>query len=136
MSIKSKVSIIGFSHISCLFLVRNDRKILNVKESHSKKLKELGLVAGLKSHDPDKVIANYSSYDLSDNEKNLLVKGLNFAVPPRKLNYADYLAAYELMFRDVKNLPVEDNILERIKVDLRKICFSSIDRCKFEDEIN
>ena len=81
MSIKSKVSIIDFSHILCL----------NVKEIHSKKLKELGLVAGLKSHDPDKVIANYSSYNLSDNEKKLLVNGLNFAVPPRKLNYADCL---------------------------------------------
>ena len=91
MSIKSKVSIIDFSHISCLFLVGNDKKILNAKEIHIKKLKELGLVAGLKSHDPDKVIANCSSYNLSDNEKKLLVKGLNFAVPPRKLNYADCL---------------------------------------------
>ena len=40
------------------------------------------------------------------------------------------------MFRDVKNLSVEDNILKRIKVDLKKICFSSIDRYEFEDEIN
>ena len=62
--------------------MRNDRQILNVKESHCKKLKELGLVAGLKTHDPDKVIANYSSYDLWDSEKKLLIKGLNFAVPP------------------------------------------------------
>ena len=101
----------------------NDKKILNVKEIHSKKLEELGMVAGLKSYDPEKVIANYSSYGLSDNEKKLLVKGLNFAVQPRKLNYADYLARYELMFRDVKNLSVEDNILERIKVDLKKYAF-------------
>ena len=58
MTIKSKVSIIDFSHIMCLFLVGNDKKILNVKEIHSKKLKELGMVAGLKSHDPDNVTAN------------------------------------------------------------------------------
>ena len=37
----------------------NDKKILNVKEIHSKKLKELQLVAGLKSHNSDKVIANF-----------------------------------------------------------------------------
>ena len=37
----------------------NDKKILNVKEFHSKKLKELGMVAGLKTQDLDKVIANY-----------------------------------------------------------------------------
>ena len=136
MSIKSKVSILDFSHISCLFLVGNDKKILNAKEIHIKKLKELELVAGLKSHDPDKIIANYSTCNLWDNEKKPLAKGLNFAVPPRKLNYADYLASYELMFRDVKNLCVEDNILERIKVYLKKICFSSLDRYKFEDKIN
>ena len=52
------------------------------------------------------------------------------------MNYADSLAAYELMIRDGKNLSVEDTIRERIKVDLRKICFSSLDRRKFEDEIN
>ena len=62
----------------------NDKKILNGKEIHSKKLKELGMITGLKSHDPDKAIANYSSCNLSDNEKKLLVKGLNFLVPSRK----------------------------------------------------
>ena len=39
MSIKSKVSIIDFSHIFCLFLVGNDKKILNIKEIYSKKIK-------------------------------------------------------------------------------------------------
>ena len=116
MTIKSKGSIIDFSHISCLFVVGNDKKILNVREFHRKNLKGLGMVAGLKSHDPDKIIANYSSYNLSDNEKKLLIKGLNFAFPPRKLNYADYLVPYELLFRDVKNLSVQDNILERLKL--------------------
>ena len=78
---------------------------------------------------------NYSSCSLSDNEKKL-VKGLNFAVPLRKLNYANYLAPYELLLRDVKNLSVEGNILARIKIDLKKICFSPLDRYKFEDKIN
>ena len=94
MTIKSKVSIIDLLHTSCLFLVGNDKKTLNVEESHSKKLKELGMVACLKSHDPDKVITNYSSYNLSNNEKNLLAEGLHLAVPRRMLNYADYLAPY------------------------------------------
>ena len=69
------------------------------------------MFAGLKSHVPDKDLANYSSFNLPDNEKNLLVKGLNFAVPPLKLKYVDYLAPYELLFRDIKNLSVKDNIL-------------------------
>ena len=81
------------------------------------------MVAGSKTHDPDKVI------------KKLFVKGLNFPVPPPKLNSAEYLAPYELMFRDVKNLSVEDDILDRIKIDLKKICISSLDRYKFEELI-
>ena len=48
----------------------------------------------------------------------------------------DYLAPYELIFRKVKNLSVEDNILEKIKFDLKKICFSSLARYTIEDKIN
>ena len=38
---------------------------------------------------------NHLSYQLSDIEKNVLAKGLNFALPPKKLNYTDYLRPYE-----------------------------------------
>ena len=93
----------------------NDKKIFKTKEIHSKKLKELGVNFTTKTHDPDKVIVNYSSYNLSDKEKNLLSKGLNFALPPKRLNYGDYLAPYELLFRDIKNLSADDYILERVQ---------------------
>ena len=33
--------------------------------------------------DPDKVIFNFSSYNLNDHEKSVLCKGLNFAIPPK-----------------------------------------------------
>ena len=36
MTIKSKVSVIDFSHISCPFLVGGDKKILNINEIHRK----------------------------------------------------------------------------------------------------
>ena len=37
------------------------------------------------SHDPQKVISSYSSHVLTESEKSLLWKELNFAIPPDKL---------------------------------------------------
>ena len=64
MSITSKKKnsllwIIDFAHICCLFLVGNDKKITKNKETHRKKLKNLGLVSPVRSHNPDKVIINH-----------------------------------------------------------------------------
>ena len=66
----------------------------------------MSLASQVRSHNPDKIIINHSSYQLSDVEKTILAKGLNFALPPKKLNYADYLTPYELLFRDIKKLSV------------------------------
>ena len=37
------------------------------------------------SHDPNKVIYIFSNYHLVDSDKSLLIKGLNFAIPPKKI---------------------------------------------------
>ena len=47
-------------------------------------------------HNSDEVIFNYSKISLSDMEKSLLVRGLRFSLPPKKLSYADYLTNFEL----------------------------------------
>ena len=57
-------------------------------------------------------------------------------MPPKKLNYADYLTPYELLFRDIKELSHDDSILERAKVNMKKICLSSFENFKFKDELN
>ena len=64
-AIQSKVSIFGFAHVPCLFLVGNDSKISKVRNVHNKKLHNLGLENKYECHDPDKVIFNYFSYKLS-----------------------------------------------------------------------
>ena len=107
-----------------------------MKETHCKKLRNLSLASPVRSHNPDKIIINHSSYQLSDIEKTVLAKGLNFALPTKKLNNADYLTPYELLFRDIKELSVDDSILERVKVDMKKICLSSFENFKFKDELN
>ena len=42
------------------------------------------------SHDPNKVIYNFSNYHLTDSDKSLLIKGLNFAIPPKKIEYSKF----------------------------------------------
>ena len=46
------------------------------------------------SHDPEKVVSIFFSHTLSDSEKSLLCKGLRFALPPKKIDYADFLVQF------------------------------------------
>ena len=57
-------------------------------------------------HDPSKAIFNFSKHDC---EKNLLAKGLNFILPPKYLDYADYLVNFELFYRNICNLGILSN---------------------------
>ena len=77
------------------------------------------------SHDPNKVIFNVSSYELSDVEKSVLCKGLNFSIKPESIEYSDFLLPFELLFRDVEqeNLCSED--LSLIKARLLDTALSS-----------
>ena len=84
--LRETLGIIGYTHVTCLFLTKNDRKLAHHQNIHSKKLFNLGLEISKVSHDPDKIIFNYSSHKLSKSEKSLLCKGLNVAIPPENLN--------------------------------------------------
>ena len=53
-----------------------------------------------------------------------------------KLNYRNYLTPFELLSQDVAKLPVSDNILERLKVEIKREVFSSYDNYSFWDELN
>ena len=52
---------------------------------------------------------NFSKYELSDCEKGLLAKGLNFSLPSKYLDYADYLVNFELFYRNSRNLGILSN---------------------------
>ena len=86
---------IDFVHVTTIFLVSNDKAISKIQKTHVKKLHNLFLNKyydnSVTSHDPDEVIFNFSNHVLTDHEKLLLSKGLNFAIPPKDINYADYL---------------------------------------------
>ena len=83
------------------------------------------------THDPDKVIFNYSSYKLSDLQKRLFAKGLNYALPPVTLNYGNYMTLYELFYREIRKLLNEDHELEKVKTEIKKEAYSSFDNYNF-----
>ena len=72
-------------------------------------------------NDPEKVISNFSKNVLSDIEKKLLAKGLNFCLTLKQLKYADYLVHFELFQRDICNLEIFSNEdLDFVKTKLKK----------------
>ena len=69
----------------------------------------------MEGNDPNQVIINFLSYQLNDVEKSLLAKGLNFALPLKILNRADYLLPFETVYRDIKTVDVPSSDLDIIK---------------------
>ena len=61
-------------------------------------------MVAISSHDPEKVIFNFSSHELTSSEKHLLSKELRFAIPNRQIDYSGYLAGYELLYRSTTDL--------------------------------
>ena len=104
--LREALGIIDYTHICCLFLNKNDRRLKHQQVILSKKLFDLGFENSQTSHDPDEVIFNYSSHVLTESEKSLLCKGLKFAIPSKTLEYADYLLPFELLYRDIHNLDI------------------------------
>ena len=77
-------------------------------------------------HDPSKVIFNFSKYELCDCEKRYLAKGLNFSLPPKYLDYADYLVNFELFYRNIRKLGILSNEnLDFVKTRTKEAALSS-----------
>ena len=123
--LRGMLGIIDYTHVCCLFLNKNDKKLKNQQDIHSKKLFNLGIESSKMSHDPQKVIFNYSSHVLTESEKSLLCKGLNFAIPPDKLEYSDFLLPFELLYRDIQNLDVIDQKKQLLKARIKDGALSS-----------
>ena len=72
----------------------------NTKKMQNKKFDKLPWVSCESvSLDPDKVIYNFSSHKLTEVEKS---KDLQFALPPKRLEYAGYMLLFELLSPDIK----------------------------------
>ena len=124
-SLRGKISRFDFAHICTVFLCGNDNRINDVRDTHDKKLYNLTNGFSI-PRDPAKVIPNLSTFPLSELDKKLLIKGLNFSMKSHKLNYADYCINFELLYRDVLKLNMNDKAKEDfIKTKLKEAALSS-----------
>ena len=57
-------------------------------------------------------------------------------VPPIKLNYGDFMTPFELFYREIRKLLIEDHELEKLKTEIKKEAYSSFDNYKFWNELN
>ena len=76
-------------------------------------------------HDPKDIIYNFSSRNLTKNQAALLIKGLNFAIPPKNLRYEDYMLQYELLYRDLSKIDITNEQLIFAKNEVRNLALSS-----------
>ena len=125
----NETSFKDYVHVITKFLVSNDKNIYKIRKNQGKKLHNLFLNNSYHnsatSHDPDKVIFNFSGHVLNTTENSRLSKGLNFAKPPKNIKYDDYMLPFELLYRDVHSLEVSNLDKEFIKSRLRDCAFSS-----------
>ena len=125
VSLQNELNLIDFAHVSTLFFGIND-KILKSKSSVQQKKFYKLLQESKTENDPEKVIFNFSKYVLSDIEKKLLAKGLNFCLPPKQLKYVDCLVHFELFYRDIRNLEILSNEdLDFVKTKTKETALSS-----------
>ena len=110
---------IDYVHVCNTFLISNNRNISKVKETQDKKLCNLLLKNMGKNsdtcQDPDRVTFSFSSYDLNDHEKSVLCKGLNFTIPPKAIEYLEFLLPLEMIFGGTTSLDVGDFNKECVK---------------------
>ena len=92
-----------------------------------------------------KLIFNFSSYELSSSDKDLLSKGIRFAIPPKQIDYSNFMTEFELLYRSTLDLSMTTEEKDRFKTKLKDIALSSFklfsDNGKYEinlsaEEIN
>ena len=123
--VRNELSFFDLNHVSNVFLIGNDKVILKHKQIQNKKLNNLRITTLEHSnHDPDKIIYNLADYKLTEREKSVLCEDLEFAIPPNKLEYADFMLPFELLFRDIKNtaLSVPQTNAVKSKIFLTESC--------------
>ena len=78
-------------------------------------------------HDADALIYNFSSHNLTSSQQSILMKGLNFSLPPKSLKMVDNFLNFELLFRGVETSQnIREGDRENFKHQLRNIAHSSL----------
>lgn len=114
-----------FHRVRNLFLIGIDNSISKHQKIQDKKLRKLcSNCAGKVTPDPKKVIYNLSNHALADAENFVLCKGLQSALPPKDIDYADYIVAFET-FRNIKSIDLGTFQNDSIKSKVLDTAYSS-----------
>ena len=124
VDLRSVMSFIDWIHVSNNFISCNIKTIRKVENVQRYKLAEL--MGSKLHHNPNKIIHNFSSYQLSEIEKSLLCKGLNFALQPKKLKFENYLFPFELLFRNVYDENQWNQSILHLKSKIKDVGLSSL----------
>ena len=75
------------------------------------------------------MIFNFSNRLISDEEKEILSRGLNFCIPPKRLDHCNFLTPFELFYRKLKQEPIGPSSRlypDFIKTKLKDIVLSQL----------
>ena len=75
------------------------------------------------SHDLIDIIFNFSSYILIEDKNSFICTGVRFSVPPKKIEYADFLTQFELLYITFE---MKSENCDFLKNKLKDICFSTL----------
>ena len=94
-------------HLKTLSESGNSKQLQRHENIQETKLFHLSIsTANTGKIDPDKVIFNHSDRVLTKQEKFVLSRGLNFSIPPGKLNYVDFFISFELLHWKILEDPI------------------------------
>ena len=121
--LRTSINLIDWTHIAKKFIESNIKACRKVEQIQSYKISEL--MGSKLKHNPEEVIHNFSSHNLSTSEKSLLCKGLNFALLPKDLKFENYLLPFELLFRNIYESGDKDESLLHLKSKIKDVGLSS-----------
>ena len=137
------IQTLDFHHVLNISLIPKEEELEQIKFRHLSKLQNLipnftwDLVA-TSSHDTE-VIFNFSSYKLSSSDKDLS-KGLRFVIPPKQIDYSNFMTEFELLYRSTLDLFMTTEEKDPFKTKLEDIAFvifqTFSDNCKFENNLS
>ena len=77
---------------------------------------------------------------MSSSDKDLFSKGLRFAIPPKQIDYSNFMTEFELLYRSTLDLSMITEEKDPFKTKLKDIVYLSFklfsDNCKYENNLS
>ena len=106
-----------------------DRKVSQFIKGHEKKLKGLTKNSSVPFTHNDTVV-NISSYNLSEEELDILKFGLTFAIKPPLLRKSQIFTTFELLHQDLKRHLVDKNKAKEVRSEIQHLATTYVNSFK------